>query len=58
MSQLSVLARQHGILSKVHGWYKAIIAKTIVRMQRNVGNFVRDFGAAHWHIRFKLARMD
>ena len=31
------------ILSKVHGWYRAIIAKTIVRMQRNVGNFVRDF---------------
>ncbi|CAL1160885.1 unnamed protein product [Cladocopium goreaui] len=29
--------------TEVHGWYRAIIAKTIVRMQRNVGNFVRDF---------------
>lgn len=28
---------------QVQGWYKEIVAKTIVRMQRNVGNFVRDF---------------
>jgi len=28
---------------EVQGWYKEIVAKTIVRMQRNVGNFVRDF---------------
>jgi len=28
----------------VHAWYRRVVAKTIVRMQQNAGDFVRDFG--------------
>lgn len=28
---------------QVHEWYKRVVAKTVVRMQQNAGNFVRDF---------------
>eukprot|EP00419_Tripos_fusus_P002159 CAMPEP_0172682810 /NCGR_PEP_ID=MMETSP1074-20121228/18417_1 /TAXON_ID=2916 /ORGANISM="Ceratium fusus, Strain PA161109" /LENGTH=912 /DNA_ID=CAMNT_0013501551 /DNA_START=26 /DNA_END=2764 /DNA_ORIENTATION=+ len=29
---------------KAHEWYRRVVAKTIVRMQQNAGDFVRDFG--------------
>ncbi|CAE7240928.1 unnamed protein product [Symbiodinium natans] len=31
-----------GSSAKVDAWYKLVVAKTVVRMQRNAGNFVRD----------------
>lgn len=45
-----VAAEQPSSACDMNGWYQRVVAKTICRMQRNVGYFVRDWSAGPFKV--------